>query len=389
MFDALMMLTRGRTVYFGPRGQAAVDYALSSWPNKGVKGDNVANPAEFLVDLITGADREGRAAAFADTYAASPLAASNVQRLDEYIEAAATTKLPDHLAAELSVDHETVTPVWWGLKTLVKYRTPRNYKDPEFLGPRIGDKFLMTVLQWSLYWQIGGKFYGNNYANISAILFMFIVLPAYGAASYVPAIVLERRLYMRERADGLYYAITYLLAKLLDELMVATLASLPLCAASFYAMDLQNSFALFWGACALWISQHDCAFANRAIHSAMDSRIPPSPLHRRRAGVRHRRNLAQHGRRQRAAARLGHHPAAVGRLREQHQRHARLVEGAAAACAAAALRRALTFPCTRSVAVVFVHRLPALRLGGAHGQPVQRRAGRPGVDRRQDGAGAL
>jgi hypothetical protein len=72
------------------------------------------------------------------------------------------------------------------------------------------------------------------------------VLPAYGAASYVPAIVLERRLYMRERADGLYYAITYLLAKLLDELIVATLASLPLCAASFYAMDLQNSFALFW-----------------------------------------------------------------------------------------------------------------------------------------------
>ena len=67
-----------------------------------------------------------------------------------------------------------------------------------------------------------------------------------GAASYVPAIVLERRLYMRERADGLYYAITYLLAKLLDELMVATLASLPLCAASFYAIDFQNSFALFW-----------------------------------------------------------------------------------------------------------------------------------------------
>ena len=27
--------------------------------------------------------------------------------------------------------------------------------------------------------------------------------------------------------------------------MVATLASLPLCAASFYAMDFQNSFALF------------------------------------------------------------------------------------------------------------------------------------------------
>ena len=245
LFDSLMMLTRGRTVYFGPRGQAAIEYALASWPHGG-KGNPEANGAEWLVDLITGADREGRAAAFADTYLASPLAASNMKALDAYIESATTTKLPEHLAAELSVDHETVTPVWWGLKTLIKYRTPRNYKDPEFLGPRIGDKFLMTVLQWSLYWKIGGNFDPNNFANISAVLFMFIVLPAYGAASYVPAIVLERRLYMRERADGLYYAITYLLAKLLDELIVATLASLPLCAASFYAMDLQNSFALFW-----------------------------------------------------------------------------------------------------------------------------------------------
>jgi len=136
LFDSLMMLTRGRTVYFGPRGQAAIDYALASWPHSG-KGDPNANGAEWLVDLITSADREGRAAAFADTYAASPLAASNIKALDCYIESAATTKLPDHLAAELSVDHETVTPVWWGLRTLIKYRTPRNYKDPEFLGVRL------------------------------------------------------------------------------------------------------------------------------------------------------------------------------------------------------------------------------------------------------------
>lgn len=47
------------------------------------------------------------------------------------------------------------------------------------------------------------------------------VLPAYGAASYVPAIVLERTLYVRERADGLYLPITYLLAKMMDELMIA------------------------------------------------------------------------------------------------------------------------------------------------------------------------
>ena len=40
----------------------------------------------------------------------------------------------------------------WGVKTLVKYRTPRNYQDPEFLGSRLGDKIIMSTLMWTLYW---------------------------------------------------------------------------------------------------------------------------------------------------------------------------------------------------------------------------------------------
>ena len=61
--------------------------------------------------------------------------------------------VPERIKAELATARETVTPWWFGLKTLVKYRTPRNYRDPEFLGPRIGDKIMMSCLMWSLYWR--------------------------------------------------------------------------------------------------------------------------------------------------------------------------------------------------------------------------------------------
>jgi hypothetical protein len=246
LFGSLMMLTRGRVVYFGAVGQAAIDYATATWPAEGKAAGPITNAAEWLVDCITSADRAGRAAAFADAYAASPLAASNAKALDALLADAEAVPLPEHLAAELAVQHETVTPWWWGLKTLVKYRTPRNYRDPEFLGPRIGDKLFMTVLIWTLYWGVGADFSPKNYVNISAVLFMWIVLPAYGAASYVPAIVLERTLYTRERSDGLYYPITYLLAKMVDELLVATVASVGFAAAAFYAIDFQGSFGLFW-----------------------------------------------------------------------------------------------------------------------------------------------
>jgi energy-coupling factor transporter ATP-binding protein EcfA2 len=246
LFDSLMMLTRGRVVYFGPVGQAAIDYALATWPHDGGGGHRV-NGAEWLVDLITGADRDGRAASFADAYAASPLAARNAAALEAYVAESAKVPLPEHLAAELAVQHETVTPWWWGLKTLVKYRTPRNYRDPEFLGPRIGEQLTMTMLMWSLYWGVGASFAGgDNFVNQAAVLFMFIVLPAYGAASYVPSIVLERTLYTRERSDGLYYPITYLLAKMVDELLLATNASVGNAAATFYAIRFQGSFGTFW-----------------------------------------------------------------------------------------------------------------------------------------------
>ena len=40
-----------------------------------------------------------------------------------------------------------------------------------------------------------------------------VILPAYGAGPYLPAIVMERPMYVRETSDGLYSPLTYLLYK--------------------------------------------------------------------------------------------------------------------------------------------------------------------------------
>lgn len=66
------------------------------------------------------------------------------------------------------------------------------------------------------------------------------------AESFVPALTLERPLYLRERNDGLYRPITYLLAKLFDELFVLLISSVAFSAIVFYAVDLQGSFLMFW-----------------------------------------------------------------------------------------------------------------------------------------------
>jgi hypothetical protein len=121
-----------------------------------------------------------------------------------------------------------------------------------------------------LHSPIGAHFAMDNFFNISAVLFMWCMIPAFGAAAFVPSLVLgaligrqgrgcaarypcikpaatrlhrcqsspkrsrpnpkpppvhagaicnlaaERRLFVRERHDGLYRVATYLAAKMLD-----------------------------------------------------------------------------------------------------------------------------------------------------------------------------
>jgi ATP-binding cassette subfamily G (WHITE) protein 2 len=45
--------------------------------------------------------------------------------------------------------------------------------------------------------QVGGNQAPSNVNNITAVLFLWTILPGYAAASYMPTIVLERPLYVR------------------------------------------------------------------------------------------------------------------------------------------------------------------------------------------------
>ena len=88
---------------------------------------DVHNEAEWLTELITSADRNDKSADLVSAYAESELK----RRVDEAVEGYLVTDktdVPHHIQQELQTASETVTPWWWGFKTLVKYRTPRNYQ---------------------------------------------------------------------------------------------------------------------------------------------------------------------------------------------------------------------------------------------------------------------
>ena len=76
----------------------------------------------------------------------------------------------------------------------------------------------------------------------------------------MPGMVLERPIYLRERADGLYRSVTYLLYKSSEELAVSWLASIPYCLLLYFLVRLQGSFLLLWlvYAVSLGIATSEC-----------------------------------------------------------------------------------------------------------------------------------
>lgn len=50
---------------------------------------------------------------------------------------------------------------------------------------------------FTLYWKKGDDLSTGNLYNIQAVLFMWVVLPAYNSASTMPTLVMERQLFTR------------------------------------------------------------------------------------------------------------------------------------------------------------------------------------------------
>ncbi|CAL8464409.1 g3944 [Coccomyxa elongata] len=245
LFDCMMILLRGKVVYAGPNGLRAVQYFEATNPGVPCFGQpGVAdNQAEWIVDLTTKAERAGHADDFAARYAASELRVANDAMLESDM---AERQVSPQILKELQTRHATVTPFYWGVKTILKYRMWRDFRDPAYLGPRVLDKLAVALLLMTLYWHIGKSNFGPNAVNIGAALFMWTILPGFAAAAYTPTLVQERPLFYRERSDGLYMPLTYLVAKVLEEVIVALVQSLVMSCIVFFPLELSGSWVLFW-----------------------------------------------------------------------------------------------------------------------------------------------
>lgn len=101
---------------------------------------------------------------------------------------------------------------------------------------------IQTVIIGSTFWFIASVVRPDAVTSISAIIFFWVCTTAFGAAAYVPAVILAKPILAREVADGLYRPVTFLTSLLVEEIIIAIPTTLAINVAMSFALQLAGSF---------------------------------------------------------------------------------------------------------------------------------------------------
>ena len=277
MFDRLLLLKGGSTTFFGDLSgggaglrkffegegfeypEHMTSYSLCEWVidimNGGIGAvTKYAREREAIEAGRTASNAKGFALAADDASAMAERFASSAERKRADEERAALVAAVREEAAQsttaqrsrIEMTTATRNSSWHALGTLLRWRTAKAMPTPDFLGPRFGDKVLFSFILMSLYWGVGSDVDPQSVQSTTSVLFMATALNGYGAAAYVPTLVLERPLFYRERNDGCYNSLTYLVWKVLEEGLMALLTTTVYCCATYFAIGMQGTFGYYW-----------------------------------------------------------------------------------------------------------------------------------------------
>ena len=269
-------------------GDSEAEWLVSAQPLPPVSSP-IESPWDLLprpqVNTVTACNSDpSKVQTLTDLYNKSDLALRNKERLDRSIEYEKSHGADSEQRKTLAVQRPTETSLFKALMVLFQYRGSRNLRSMEYIMQRSGDKFLVGFIMATLYIHAGESLTPQAIQSTAAVLFMLSVMPLFGgeegfirarsaldhhpdgragkaaptllltarnppphaAAAYVPAIFMERALYARERNDGMYTPLAYLIYKVIEELTVICIGSLIVTTFIWFGIRLQGEWIFFW-----------------------------------------------------------------------------------------------------------------------------------------------
>lgn len=214
-FDELLLLKRGgEAIYVGPLGLHACHLIKHFEAIDGIpKIKDGYNPATWMLEVTTTAQEEALGVRFTDIYNNSELYRRNKQLIKELSTPAPGSKdlyFPTQYSQSFFT--QCMACLWkqhWS-----------HWRNPPYTAVRLLFTTFTALMFGTMFWDLGSK-RGREQDLLNAMGSMYAAVLFLGfqnCASVQPVVAIERTVFYRERAAGLYSALPYAFAQVVIEL---------------------------------------------------------------------------------------------------------------------------------------------------------------------------
>ncbi|XVF24912.1 hypothetical protein REPUB_Repub13aG0168400 [Reevesia pubescens] len=209
-FDELLLMKRGgQVIYSGPLGRNShkiIEY-FESIPGTSKIKDKY-NPATWMLEVSSVAAEVRLGIDFAEQYKSSSLYQRNKALVQEL-------STPPPGAKDLYFATQYSQSTWGQFKSCLWKQWWTYWRSPDYNLVRYFFTLVAALLLGSIFWQVGGK--RENTSDLTTIIgamYAAVLFVGINNCSTVqPVVAIERTVFYRERAAGMYSALPYALAQ--------------------------------------------------------------------------------------------------------------------------------------------------------------------------------
>ncbi|XP_047147104.1 pleiotropic drug resistance protein 1-like [Vigna umbellata] len=214
-FDELFLMKRGgQEIYVGPLGHRSSHLISYFEEIKGVNRiEDGYNPATWMLEVTTSATEMEMGIDFAEVYKSSELYRKNKEMIKE-LSTPVTGSKDLHFPREYSrsIITQCMACLW---KQHLSY-----WRNNQYTAQRILYTIALALLFGSIYWDLGSKIKKQQdlFNAMGSMYSAVLLLGVKNAFSSQPLVAVERTVFYREKAAGMYSALAYAFAQVVIEL---------------------------------------------------------------------------------------------------------------------------------------------------------------------------
>ena len=255
LFDKLLLLNHGETVFFGP-----AETAMPYFSGLGYDVPQYVNPADYFIDLLLRPEEEQVASSSLKLSAAVDFSTA-------YRNSQLAVNVAESLKGAASFgdlhDAEHIAPFATGFFKQFKELLVRHFRgtirNPMVSVVGIIQSLVMAVIVGSIFYQIGYSQAGIQ--SRAGALFFVMMFGAFSLMHFARAFVEERLLINRERAAGVYSAFPYFSSRLFIDIPLQILLPVLFTVIFYWMAQLNQNVDRFFTLLGLMIANSLCAGA--------------------------------------------------------------------------------------------------------------------------------